>query len=71
MTNENNNNNNNNNNNINNNSNYDTDITYDNKSLKYNENSCEKLLELYKNCLTNQQNNCDFLQDFILKKCNN
>lgn len=40
------------------------------QSIKYNDNSCEKLLELYNNCLINQQNNCDFLQEFIIKKCN-
>ena len=31
---------------------------------------CEKLLELYHSCLSNQQNNCDFLKEFVIHKCN-
>jgi hypothetical protein len=32
--------------------------------------SCGKLLELYNSCLLNQQNNCDFLKEFVINKCN-
>tara|TARA_B100001248_G_C27165981_1_gene355700 strand:+ start:183 stop:458 length:276 start_codon:yes stop_codon:yes gene_type:complete len=41
----------------------DTIINHDNNK------SCKELEELYNNCKIDQQDNCQFLKDFISKNC--
>ena len=32
--------------------------------------SCQKLIELFDNCLKNNNTNCDYLNELVIKKCN-
>lgn len=47
----------------------DTIINHDNNIEKYDNKSCKELEELYNNCKIDQQDNCQFLKDFISKNC--
>ena len=34
-----------------------------------NNNSCDKIFDIYQMCLKNENNDCNYLQDFLIKNC--
>lgn len=44
--------------------------SHNNNSIVTSEIPCEKLFDMYNECLNNPDNNCNFLIELITKKCN-